>query len=58
MFKRLVTVVPRTVGSAVTPRITPALAGVQTQPIFRSSPVQTRGYHEKDMSFTFLENDG
>ncbi|PLB54393.1 hypothetical protein P170DRAFT_432030 [Aspergillus steynii IBT 23096] len=49
MFRRLVTVAPRSVGTLVSPRITPALSGLQTQqPIFRASPApQRRGYHEK-----------
>ncbi|KAK1138649.1 iron-binding protein [Aspergillus melleus] len=53
MFRRLVTVAPRSVGTLVSPRITPALSsGLQTQqPIFRASPApQRRGYHEKDKS--------
>lgn len=52
MFRRLVTVAPRSVGTIVSPRITPALSGLQTQqPIFRASPApQRRGYHEKDKS--------
>jgi hypothetical protein len=52
MFRRLATVAPRAVGTVVSPRITPALSGVQTtQPILRASLApQRRGYHEKDMS--------
>ncbi|KAF9887843.1 iron-binding protein [Aspergillus nanangensis] len=50
MFKRLATVVPRSLGTVVSPRITPALSAVQTQPIFRAPQPQRRGYHEKDMS--------
>ncbi|KAB8075559.1 iron sulfur cluster assembly protein [Aspergillus leporis] len=45
MFRRLVTVAPR-VGTVVSPRITPALAGIQSQPILRA-PATKRGYHEK-----------
>ncbi|XHG00602.1 iron-binding protein [Aspergillus wentii] len=39
MFRRLVSVAPRAVGTLATPRITPALSGVQTQTqsIFRAS---------------------
>ncbi|BCR85116.1 putative iron-sulfur cofactor synthesis protein (Isu1) [Aspergillus chevalieri] len=48
MFKRISTVVPRSFGPVVTPRITPALSGVQhTQSIFRTQLPQTRSYHEK-----------
>jgi Fe-S cluster assembly scaffold IscU len=49
MFRRLATVAPRAVGTVVSPRITPALSGVQTtQPILRASLApQRRGYHEK-----------
>lgn len=55
MFKRIATVVPRSFGPVVTPRITPALSGVQqTQSIFRTQLPQTRSYHEKDMSFSIL----
>ncbi|KAF5865813.1 hypothetical protein ETB97_002326 [Aspergillus alliaceus] len=52
MFRRLVTVAPR-VGTVVSPRITPALAGIQTQPLLRV-PATKRGYHEKD---NFNKND-
>ncbi|KAE8413905.1 hypothetical protein BDV36DRAFT_267016 [Aspergillus pseudocaelatus] len=45
MFRRLVTVAPR-VGTVVSPRITPALSGIQSQPILRA-PATKRGYHEK-----------
>lgn len=51
MFKRIATVVPRSFGPVVTPRITPALSGVQqTQSLFRTQLPQTRSYHEKDTS--------
>ncbi|KAB8241984.1 NifU-like N terminal domain-containing protein [Aspergillus flavus] len=46
MFRRLVTVVPR-VGTVVSPRITPALSGIQSQPVLRA-PATKRSYHEKD----------
>ncbi|KNG87225.1 hypothetical protein ANOM_004839 [Aspergillus nomiae NRRL 13137] len=49
MFRRLVTVAPR-VGTVVSPRITPALSGIQSQPILRA-PATKRGYHEKDTYF-------
>ncbi|KAK6820098.1 Iron sulfur cluster assembly protein 1 [Aspergillus parasiticus] len=45
MFRRLVTVVPR-VGTVVSPRITPALSGIQSQPVLRA-PATKRSYHEK-----------
>ncbi|KAB8255061.1 iron sulfur cluster assembly protein [Aspergillus pseudonomiae] len=45
MFRRLATVAPR-VGTVVSPRITPALSGIQSQPILRA-PATKRGYHEK-----------
>ncbi|KAE8371771.1 NifU-like N terminal domain-containing protein [Aspergillus bertholletiae] len=45
MFRRLVTVAPR-VGTVVSPRIAPALSGIQSQPSLRA-PVTKRGYHEK-----------
>ncbi|KAE8147125.1 NifU-like N terminal domain-containing protein [Aspergillus avenaceus] len=45
MFRRLVTVAPR-FSTVVSPRITPALSGIQTQPILRA-PATKRGYHEK-----------
>lgn len=49
MFRRLVTVAPRSVGTLVSPRVTPALSGLQTAtPISRVAPAfQRRGYHEK-----------
>ncbi|GAQ07841.1 iron sulfur cluster assembly protein 1, mitochondrial [Aspergillus lentulus] len=51
MFRRLATVAPRSVGTVVSPRITPAISGIQTQPITRASPApQRRSYHEKDKS--------
>lgn len=51
MFKRFTTLAPRSLGSVVTPRITPAFSGAQqTQSILRTSLTpQRRGYHEKDM---------
>ncbi|KAB8239862.1 NifU-like N terminal domain-containing protein [Aspergillus alliaceus] len=53
MFRRLVTVAPR-VGTVVSPRITPALAGIQTQPLLRV-PATKRGYHEKD-KYLFMDH--
>jgi Fe-S cluster assembly scaffold IscU len=48
MFRRLATVAPRSVGTVVSPRITPAISGIQAQPITRASPApQRRSYHEK-----------
>ncbi|KAL4889060.1 iron sulfur cluster assembly protein [Aspergillus ambiguus] len=49
MFRRLATVVPRSVGTVVSPRVTPALSGVQTTqaPLRASLAPQRRGYHEK-----------
>lgn len=51
MFKRFTTLAPRSLGSVVTPRISPAFSGAQqTQSILRTSLTpQRRGYHEKDM---------
>lgn len=44
MFKRLAVVAPRAVGRVVSPRVSPAISSLQTQPALRS---QRRGYHEK-----------
>lgn len=49
MFRRLATVAPRSVGAVASPRIAPAISGIQSQPINRASPTpQRRNYHEKD----------
>ncbi|KAH2086972.1 iron-binding protein [Aspergillus fumigatus] len=49
MFRRLATVAPRSVGAVASPRIAPAISGIQSQPINRTSPTpQRRNYHEKD----------
>ncbi|GIK03693.1 iron-binding protein [Aspergillus viridinutans] len=49
MFRRLATVAPRSVGTVVSPRVTPAISSIQAQPINRASPApQRRSYHEKD----------
>ncbi|KAH2612929.1 hypothetical protein KXV81_005266 [Aspergillus fumigatus] len=51
MFRRLATVAPRSVGAVASPRIAPAISGIQSQPINRASPTpQRRNYHEKDKS--------
>ncbi|KAG2024519.1 hypothetical protein GB937_003711 [Aspergillus fischeri] len=42
MFRRLATVAPRSVGTVVLPRITPAISGIQAQPINRTSPAPQR----------------
>ncbi|KAK9644610.1 iron-binding protein [Aspergillus fumigatus] len=48
MFRRLATVAPRSVGAVASPRIAPAISGIQSQPINRASPTpQRRNYHEK-----------
>ncbi|GFF37612.1 iron sulfur cluster assembly protein 1, mitochondrial [Aspergillus udagawae] len=45
MFRRLATVAPRSVGTVVSPRITPAISLIQAQPINRASPAPQRRNH-------------